>query len=379
MTRPLRGLRGQYARRAAERDARRRAAAQAAELRATGLTTTDAAALLGRSPRTFRRWKTLKPHVTRALGRRAKRAPTPVRDAALRDLRARPRLSARLLCQRHPSLGLREAKELKARYGSHYTAARRDTVHVLTWTTPGSVWAVDFSDAGVEVEGGFDQLLLVRDLATGLTLLALPCLGQDAATVRAAFAALFARHGPPLVLKSDNGSAFVSELLAELLAAHQVILLRSPPGTPAFNGACEAGGGSIKTRAHHIAAASGREACWSLDDVAAARTSANETPSSADPTSTPAHRWRERSALEPGRRSALAAEVVARTIEDLALRGLHPVHRFEDHLAQDVARTAIAGALRACSLLSSHLTTIPARRGPRRSDKGMSEEVSSSR
>jgi transposase InsO family protein len=237
------------------------------------------------------------------------------------------------------------------------------------------VWAVDFSDAGVDVEGGFDQLLLVRDLATGFTLLALPCRGQDAATVRAAFAALFARHGPPLVLKSDNGSPFVAELMAELLAQHQVIFLRSPPGTPAFNGACEAGCGSIKTRAHHIAAARGRETCWSLDDVAAARTSANETPASADTSSTPAHRWERRSALGVDLRDKLRAEVAARTVEELALRGLHPVHPFEDALAQDVARVAIAGALRACSLLSSHLTTIPARRGPRRSDKGMSEEA----
>lgn len=202
----LRGLRGQYAHLKAQRDARRAAAARAAELRAARLSATRAAAVLGRSARTVRRWRKLEPKVTRAIGRKAKRAPKHVRAAALRDLRARPRLSPRLLKKRHPELGLREAFELSARYRANYTARKRDTIHALTWTTPGSVWAVDFSDAGVDVEGGFDQLLLVRDLATGFTLLALPCLGQDAATVRAAFAALFARHGPPLVLKSDNGS-----------------------------------------------------------------------------------------------------------------------------------------------------------------------------
>lgn len=167
----------------------------------------------------------------------------------------------------------------------------------------------------------------------------------------------------------------MARLLAELLAEHQVIFLRSPPGTPAYNGSCEAGGGSIKTRAHHIAAARGRETCWSLDDLTAARTSANETMRSTDPTSTPAHRWEHRGAVGSDLRDKLGAEVAARTIEELALRGIRPVLRLEDELVQDVARVAIAGALRACSLLSTHLTTIPARRGPRRSDKGMSEEA----
>jgi hypothetical protein len=56
-----------------------------------------------------------------------------------------------------------------------------------------------------------------------------------------------------------------------------VTLLYSPPYYPAYNGACEAGVGSIKTRAHHLAARAGRAGEWTLDDVEGARLHSNET------------------------------------------------------------------------------------------------------
>src|SRR5262249_35670091 len=48
--------------------------------------------------------------------------------------------------------------------------------------------------------------------------------------------------------------------------ANGVKILFSPPATPSYNGACEAGVGSIKTRTHHEAARRGRAQLWTCDD-----------------------------------------------------------------------------------------------------------------
>jgi transposase InsO family protein len=51
---------------------------------------------------------------------------------------------------------------------------------------------------------------------------------------------IFSTHGPPPVVKSDNGSPFVAEPFEELLKQWQVLALLSPPRTPRYNGAVEA-------------------------------------------------------------------------------------------------------------------------------------------
>lgn len=372
---------GQRRKRDAERDARLAAVEHARALRDEGLAADDAAALLGVNDRTLRRWIELaRDHALKALpiGRPAKRSAPQDRAAALRDLAVRPRLGVPTLRDLHPRLGRRELEELSARVRSVRTTRDRDLIAVLTWSVPGSVWATDFSDAGVLVGGAYRYLLFVRDLATGCQLLALPCHAQDAAAVRAALSALIEREGAPLVLKADNGGAFVAAVVGDLLVANDVLLLRSPPYTPSYNGACEAGGGSIKTRAHHLAAARGREAAWSCDDVEAARIEANDAPRAEGVT--PGELWRGRSPLGADLRAALRADVARRVALELAARGLGLCATVEEEIIQQVARAAIAGSLRASSLLSIRTTSIPARRGPRRTDRGRGkpEEVTSS-
>jgi hypothetical protein len=39
--------------------------------------------------------------------------------------------------------------------------------HVLHWTVPGSVWAMDFAEPPAPVDGVYDYLFSVRDLASG--------------------------------------------------------------------------------------------------------------------------------------------------------------------------------------------------------------------
>jgi len=83
-------------------------------------------------------------------------------------------------------------------------------LHILHWRRPGTVWAIDFAEPPLSIEGSFDYLLAVRDLASGMQLLWLPVTDETARTAMAGLEALFRQHGPPLVLKSDNGSAFIA-------------------------------------------------------------------------------------------------------------------------------------------------------------------------
>jgi hypothetical protein len=79
------------------------------------------------------------------------------------------------------------------------------------------------------------------------------------------------------VLKSDNGSAFIAEAVEVLLQRWNVWQLFSPVRLPSYNGSCEAGIGSMKTRTHYQSALRGCPGEWSCDDVEAARLQANHT------------------------------------------------------------------------------------------------------
>jgi transposase InsO family protein len=86
----------------------------------------------------------------------------------------------------------------------------------------------------------------VRDLPSSLHLAWWPLAAASAEATATVLTERFAEHGPPLVLKSDNGSAFTAALLHDLLAAPGVQPLFSPPGWPAHNGGIEARIGSLK-------------------------------------------------------------------------------------------------------------------------------------
>ncbi len=145
----------------------------------------------------------------------------------------------------------------------------------LTWTTPGSVWAADFTQADVTIDGHYGHVLSVRDLASYYHLLSLPVSRADGNAAIAALIYLFTAHGAPLVLKTDNGSHFFDSRIITMFTATRVTHLASPPMTPRYNGSQEAGIGSLKTRTLHIAAAHGRPGGWTCDDVEAARLEAN--------------------------------------------------------------------------------------------------------
>jgi transposase InsO family protein len=346
-------------------------------LRTAGLPLHELAAVLGRSPRTLCRWAGLDrsgQQLSKPRGRPAARGTAAERNAVIAYLRTNPHAGTPTLAARF-GLGRRELEELKHRYRTLSTLRERDVVVALTWTRPGTVWAMDFTDAGLDVDGLYPSLLLVRDLASGAQLAAVPCEHQRADVVRATLSLLFNTLGPPLVIKSDNGAHFVAESAQRLLHDPGVFLLRSPPYTPRFNGACEAGIGSHKTHAFHIAAAAGRPYAWTCDDVERARLQANATARPWGPAGpTPDERWAAREPIAPELRAAFGRMVNDRLASArAALADPSPAAVLE------LTRQVLAGVLQECELLSTHLESIPARRSPRRRAlKRQPEEVTSS-
>ncbi len=183
--------------------------------------------------------------------------------AALRDL--------------FPEVARGALESLLERCRTVYRRRSRWLVHTLRWTRPGTVWATDFTEPPAPIDGQYRRLLLVRDLGSGRQILALPCDGERAGLVVAALRFLLQLYGPPLVLKMDNGSAFISAEVEALLQEHGVFALFSPPGTPAYNGSVEAGIGSLEVRAFYESARHDRPGEWTCDDVAAACRQANDT------------------------------------------------------------------------------------------------------
>jgi hypothetical protein len=217
---------------------------------------------------------------------------------------------------------------------------------------PGTVWAADFTQAPLPIDGRFDYILLIRDLPSRLILLAAPSAAQDADAVTFHCRQLFLRHDPPLVLKTDNGSPFIAAPTRDLCARHGVLNLLSPPLTPRYNGSVEATGGQLKTHAALIAR---QRPCdddhdaWTSDLLEAARLCINAL-GSGGMAPTPDERWLGRSPIEQRQRAALAA-LVAQLTNDIT-QSIQRKRRL-DGLATEipaacaaaVARTAISQAL----------------------------------
>ena len=138
------------------------------------------------------------------------------------------------------------------------------------------MWAIDHSQPPRPIDGCYGQILAIRDLASGMQLAWTPVLDATAAEALSVLEMLVLQHGPPLVLKSDNGSAFTSALFADWLARWQIVSLLSPVRMPRYNGACEAGIGGMKRRTELVAARHERLLDWTCDDLFAALQWANQ-------------------------------------------------------------------------------------------------------
>jgi transposase InsO family protein len=282
-----------------ERDVRCNAVHVASALTLQGYTVREAAQLLQVRPRTLRDWQADWRNdllQVRALGRPARLASVHQRNEVIHLLdELGPATGLPTLRDCFPDLARAELEDILCRYRRVWRKLNLHTLHRLRWTCPGRVLAIDFSQAPQPIDGLYPYLFAVRDLSSGYQLLWLPVLDLSAATAVHALTWLFVRHDAPLVLKMDNGSAFIAEALQQLLTSWDVIPLFSPPYFPRYNGTAEAGIGSLKTRTEAQAAVQGHPGYWTCQDTATAQDQANATSRPrGEPGPTADELWRDR-------------------------------------------------------------------------------------
>ena len=116
----------------------------------------------------------------------------------------------------------------------------------ITWHVPGLVWSLDDAELARLADHKLN-LHQVQDLASRYKFTPLvggPVLGESVALH---LEQLFLQHGPPLVLKRDNGPNLNHQAVDEVLARYRVIPLNSPPYYPPYNGGMECAVREVKT------------------------------------------------------------------------------------------------------------------------------------
>jgi transposase InsO family protein len=244
------------------------------------------------------------------------------------------------------SMPRRELDDLVRTCRKEHYDGKRVAVDALRWTRAAAVWAIDYTAPPSVIEGRYRTILAVRDLASGKILAALSAEHDDAATTVATLRSLFREHGPPLVLKSDNGPHFIAAEVEALLARRGVFHLRSPFYWPRYNGSIEAGIGSLKLRAHVEAARHDRPGEWTVDDVEAARLRGNELgyPNGVV-AGTPDQAWKNRVPITTEDRAAFAESVCQNALAEARERGYQEGTPFGEELRLSIGRAAIGRAL----------------------------------
>ena len=196
--------------------------------------------------RTLMRWKERLANGLPAVG---KRGPKKVRSLNLNELKAKirdldhgPKRShgtGKLHGTYGEAISRRELNALVIEARNESNHRRRSETYRVSWLQPNLAWAVDDcqkSDTASETL----HLHNLTDLCSRYKLPpiasgSLPC-GEE---VAGHLAYLFARFGPPLFCKRDNGSNLNHTTVNEVLENAWVIPINNPPKTPSYNGAIE--------------------------------------------------------------------------------------------------------------------------------------------
>jgi hypothetical protein len=173
----------------------------------------------------------------------------------------------------------REVEDMVQRYRAMTRKKNTLLIHKLKWLAAGAVWACDFVDppGNKPIENDYNLLMAVRDMGSGKQLFWDGIRNKESKTVIEELTALFMEYGPPLVIKADNESPLKSEEIRSFLSKWNVYLLLNPVKCPQYNGACEAGNGSMQTRTRSFAAMEDHIGRWTLDNLASAKDQANQT------------------------------------------------------------------------------------------------------
>lgn len=221
-----------------------------------------------------------------------------------------------------PALARTELAEILRRYRRVERRKREQRQSRLRWQQPGTVWAADFKERREPIEGRYTSILSIKDLASRCQLAWVPVEEGNSQSVQRIYERLFLEHGPPLVLKSDNGGPFRDDQTKALLAEYRVIPLYNPRRHPAYNGGVERANGQLASYQEAIAAAQGRPGLPTCGDAEQARQTANAL---ARPDGwrglTAQELWQERAAITEVERMTFLASVAAE--RQLARAALH--------------------------------------------------------
>jgi transposase InsO family protein len=279
------------------------------------------------------------------------RPPDPVVDDVRRTVLAvfsvmGPHVGLPTLRRLLPELSRGALQEMQHRFRYAHRRKGGLMLRVLRWHRPGAVWAIDFAEPPEPIDGIYSAEVHVRDLASEKQLMALPAPDARCVNVLSALDALARWVGLPLVLKLDNGPHFVAEALKAWAAEHEVLLLYSPPHTPPYNGAIEAGIGSMHVRAHYEAARHDRPGQWTCDDLEAARLQANSTSRPWGVRGpTPDEVFAERRPITPTERAAFLASYRRQESGEREARGIACDVTLQHEQQSSVDRAAIGRTL----------------------------------
>lgn len=329
---------------------------------------------VGVIPRTMRRWQAAWRHnrlQAKPRGRPKAQADRGLRQAVIMVLAFfGPGTGVPTLEWIFPHVSRSVLSDLAQRYKHLAHLKLRALVHMLRWHRVGAVWAADFSTPPLPIDGLYKRLFNVRDLSSGYQLMALPVYDESETTALTMLDSLLRPAGTPLVLKVDNGGAFIAQAFRDWAMEHGIFLLYSPPQTPAYNGAIEAGTGGIETRAYHHAARHARPWEWTCDDVAAARREANET---ARPhgrnAPTPGEAWTLREPITDHERMAFTNAYRDHEAAERDARNVPAGARLQRHEQASIDRVALGRALIELGFLSISRRRITPRIPKRKADR----------
>jgi len=253
-----------------------------------------------------------------------------------------------------PGMARGEIRDILRRCREHYLREAGELeAEELEWLRLGAVWAMDHTEAPEPIEGELRAVLSVLDLASGAQLLWEGQVGPRGHLTAEMLRRLFLKHGAPLVLKADNGSAFISQEVIELLGQWGVILLWSPPRTPRYNGSCESGIRWMKSRTEQVARLLGRAGAWKEEDLEVAQKLQNVLPKRPRKGARP--RGQVFEASEPiadGERAAFRKTVAEEEARERSARGLSPDCELKRSEQAEVDRETVRRALVAHGILN---------------------------
>lgn len=356
-----RGRLWQEPKREAEHRARQSAADLGRLLVEEGCAKKEAAARIGIHPRTLRRWEekngsergTWSP-----LGRKVKRSRREVRNRVVYAAELfGPGVSLRTVRGFLDDMTRSEVEEILLRYRRVYSLRHPVLVHELSWERPGSVWAMDHAVPPEPVDGTSSAVFALRDLSSGFQIQWRAVEDMGVGPVIACLKECFETWGAPLVLKSDNGSAFISEAMEDFLRRSGVRQLLSPPRRPQYNGAVEASNRWLKAGTEREAFETGRHCSWTSEDMEKAKDSANNARRRRGGVAQ--NVWLARDPVTQETRSAFAATVRADEIAVLQERGLERAQELTPRQRRAVNRDSIRRALVAHGILCFKRRSVP--------------------